>query len=98
MNTVRAKFTCTAVEPNGATEPDQKGASVFLTPVVGGNPENDNFYKWTPGGSIALSTINENAAAYFTVGNQYYVDFTLASVPAATTGEAPAETEAAQSN
>jgi hypothetical protein len=78
MGTVRAKFTCTGVEPNGATNSEDKGAAVYLTPVVGGSPENESFYKWTPGGNIMLSTINEAAAAQFERGKEYYVDFTPA--------------------
>ncbi len=75
---VRAKFTVTSVEPNGATDEENKGSTVTLLPVVGGSPENDSFYKWTPGGEISLSTINEVAAAQFEVGKEFYVDFTPA--------------------
>jgi hypothetical protein len=72
---VRVKFTCTAVEPNGSTEPDQTGSTVHLLPVVGGSLENEEFYKLTPGGQITLSTVNEAAAGYFEVGKNFYVDF-----------------------
>lgn len=75
---VRAKFKVTNVEPNGATNEADKGSTVTLFPVVGGSTENDQFYKWTPGGQILLSTINEAAAAQFEVGKEYYVDFTPA--------------------
>lgn len=73
---VRAKFTCTGNEPNATVNPE--GATVSLSPVVGGSPENDSFYKWTPGGNIVLSTINLAAAAQFEKGKNYYVDFTPA--------------------
>lgn len=43
-----------------------------------GSPENKQFYKWTPSGSIILSTINPNAAKEFAEGKEYYVDFTVA--------------------
>lgn len=89
MNTVRAKFTVQVVTPL-----DGGGAKVQLSPVTTGSAENEQFYKLTPGGEITLSTVNENAAAYFTAGQAYYVDFTLASVPAA--AEAPAEAATAQ--
>lgn len=75
---VRAKFTCTKIESNGATNPSDKGATIILYPVVGGSAENESFYRWTPGGSISLSTVNESAAAQFEEGKAYYVDFTPA--------------------
>ena len=75
---VRAKFTCTAIEDNGAKSPEDKGSTITLLPVTGGSKENDEFYKWTPGGQVLLSTVNESAAAQFEVGKQYYVDFTPA--------------------
>jgi hypothetical protein len=69
---VRAKFKVTDKTPNG------EGFYVSMSPVVGGSPENDSFYKWTPGGQIQLSTINTVAADQFEVGKEYYVDFTPA--------------------
>lgn len=75
---VRANFFCQSVVPNGATNEEDKGSTVTLNPVVGGSPENESFYKWTPGGQITLSTINEEAAAQFIPGKQYFVDFTPA--------------------
>lgn len=74
---VRAKFQCNNVEANG------EGFNVSLSPVVSGSPENEQFYKMTPGGSISMSTVNAEAAKAFEVGKQYYVDFTPADVPAA---------------
>jgi len=67
---VRAKFYVDRVEPT------TEGGEVVLYPVVGGSAENDSFYKYTPAGSIHLSTINESAIEQFEVGGQYYVDFT----------------------
>jgi hypothetical protein len=75
---VRAKFTCISNEPNGAQTPEDKGSTIVLHPVIGGSPENEQFYKWTPGGSIVLSTINEAAANQFEVGKSYYIDFSPA--------------------
>lgn len=76
---VRAKFVVDSVTPNGQESEENKGSTVVLTPVYGGSPENESFYKWTPGGSIQLSTINEEAAKQFEVGKEYYVDFTPAT-------------------
>lgn len=70
---VRAKFRC-----EGKTGDSAEGGSVTLFPVVGGSAENDEFYRWTPGGSVQLSTVNGRAFDQFEVGKQYYVDFTPA--------------------
>jgi hypothetical protein len=56
----------------------QDGHKVRLHPVTGGSAENDEFYRYTPAGSVELSTINDSAAASFEVGKAYYVDFTPA--------------------
>jgi hypothetical protein len=66
---VRAKFKCSGKTDDGQVE---------LQPVTSGSAENEQFYKWTPGGQIRLSTVNEAALAEFEVGKEYYVDFTLA--------------------
>lgn len=72
---VRAKFTCTGKE----------GDNVLLTPVYGDNPENEAFFKATPGGSISLNVVNESALNALEVGKDYYVDFTPATQPEAAT-------------
>lgn len=69
---VRAKFKVTSVTH------DTNGHSVKLMPVTGGSPENESFFKWTPCGEITMGTINVEAAANFTPGKQFYVDFTAA--------------------
>jgi hypothetical protein len=69
---VRAKFKVTKVELS------EGGAAVELTPVTGGSSENEKFYKYTPGGSITLRTINREAAAQFEPGREMYVDFVSA--------------------
>lgn len=70
----RAKFTCQSITKmklwNG-----ELGYMARLIPVVGGSPENDSFYKATPGGSIELQTVRED---HFQVGQDYFVDFTAA--------------------
>lgn len=70
---VRAKFTVTKMEKLG-----DNGTRVSLSPVIDGSEENKSFYRWTPGGSISLDTINDAAAAQFEEGKSYYVDFTAA--------------------
>ena len=50
-----------------------------LEAVVGGNPENDAFFKYTPSGQITFGTVNGAAADYFEVGAEYYVNFQRAN-------------------
>jgi hypothetical protein len=69
---VRAKFKC-----NGVTLQEGGGSSVSLSPVTSGSAENEAFYKLTPGGNIALSTINDETAQQFVEGKEYYVDFSV---------------------
>lgn len=54
------------------------GNEVVLRPVVGGSPENQTFFKYTPYGEIKLGTINNEVVEKMTVGKEYYVDFTEA--------------------
>lgn len=76
---VRAKFYVASVVENDPSNVEDKGYTINLNPVISGSEENKQFYKWTPGGSIQLSTINPIAAAQFEAGKEYYVDFTPAS-------------------
>jgi hypothetical protein len=69
---VRAKFKCVELTQT------ENGEKIKLIPVSSGSKENENFFKWTPYGSIEIGTINTEAAKEFNVGKQYYVDFTLA--------------------
>lgn len=70
--TVRAKFSVQSVLHSVS------GATVTLTPVVSGSKENESFYKYTPGGKIELSTVNPEAAAQFSPGKEFYIDFSPA--------------------
>jgi hypothetical protein len=65
---VVAKMTCTKAEDG----------QIELSPVTSGSKENEQFYKYTPGGAVSLSTVNEAAAAYFEPGKEYYVRFEAA--------------------
>ncbi len=71
---VRTKMNCQMTE----VTPDGEGGSVTLYPVTSGSPENDQFYKWTPGGSLKLSMINKRAFDQFVIGRSYYVDISPA--------------------
>ena len=67
---VRAKFRCTCKESSNG------GYRVSFSVVTDGSTENKEFYKYTPSGNIEMATINENAGNQFTVGDEYFVDFT----------------------
>lgn len=75
--TVRAKFRVSTISKT--TQPDGvETSTVSLSAVCSGSEENEKFFKYTPGGSISLSTINPEAASQFEEGKEYYVDFTFA--------------------
>lgn len=74
--TVRAKFKVQSV-----TESEGGLKTANLAPVTSGSPENEKFFKWTPGGQIQLGTINPAAAEQFTPGRQFYVDLTPPDAP-----------------
>lgn len=71
---VRAKFKCGDVVCNA----DQTEFAIRLDAVTYGSTENEEFFKYTPAGTISLSTINAEAAKHFEIGKEYYVDFNLA--------------------
>jgi hypothetical protein len=73
---VKAKFKVDSVL--GVFHPSGISHTITLTPVISGSPENSNFFKYTPSGSITLSTINPTAAEIFKSGGEFYVDFTKA--------------------
>lgn len=66
---VVAKFRVTTVDGDGDVK------TIRLQPVVGGSPENDAFFKYTPGGEITLLCVNESATKQFVVGAEMYVHF-----------------------
>ena len=74
---VRAKFKVTqiAMQPHWDKSKGKKVGTITLQPVTGGSPENEAFYAATPGGSITLSTVNEEALEKFELDGEYYVDF-----------------------
>lgn len=69
---VRAKFKVHNVDRG------QYGTTVKMSPVYTGSPENEQFFRATPGGEVALYTVNEAAGEQFELGDEFYVDFTLA--------------------
>lgn len=73
---VRAKFRVQSITMNGSDE--EPNFNVTLYPVTADTEENKRYWKWTPGGMIQLTTINEAAAKEFTPGDEFYVDFSKA--------------------
>lgn len=51
---------------------------LVLQPVTGGSEENEKFFKYTPGGKIELHVVAPATLKMFEVGQEYYVDFTIA--------------------
>lgn len=86
---VRAKFICLDVAENG------DGFNVTLQPVYTGSPENEEFFKLTPGGNITMSVVKPETAKLFEKGKEYYVDFTDAPVAEAAAPAAAAATDEA---
>lgn len=73
---VRAKFVVNTNKDNESADPAYKGNEINLYAVHSGSPENEAFFKMTPGGNITLVTVNPQVAAQFAVGKEVYVDFT----------------------
>jgi len=76
---VRAKFKVESKQDNVIDE-TKEGKKITLRPVYDSNPESENgkFFKLTPGGVVELTTVNEDAAAFFEVGGEYFLDFSKA--------------------
>lgn len=65
---VRCKFVCNFV--------DQHNKTVYLSPVYTGSEENEQFFRYTPGGQIMFHALNPEAFAQFEQSKEYYIDFT----------------------
>jgi hypothetical protein len=64
----RCKFYCESVSNYVS------GSSIVLRPVITGSFENDNFYKYTPGGELKLEVVSVEVAKQFEPGKEYYID------------------------
>lgn len=71
---VRAKFVCRWIDTDKA---DDELKTIHLDAVYSPDPLSDNgkFWKWTPSGTIQLTTVNESAWQQFEQNKEYYVDF-----------------------
>jgi hypothetical protein len=75
---VRSKFVCSEIS-NSSGSTDENGKTIKLGAVIAGSDENNEFFRWTPSGSISLTCVSVEASKQFEVGKEYYVDFTPAS-------------------
>lgn len=73
----RAKFYVCSLTKQKMGQQGDIGTVVSLSPVTTGSKENTEFYKWTPSGKIELGTLNEQSAAMFEIGKEYFVDFSM---------------------
>lgn len=80
---VRAKFRVASKSPSS-----ENGVDIRMEAVVDGSPENKEFFRWTPGGTLLLHTINQAAADQLELDREYYLDISPAAA-AETTSEPP---------
>ncbi len=76
---MRCKVACTQKTPAKFGD-NQEGFYLNFCPVYDGSPENKEFFKWTPGGTVNFNVLNLSAAEQFEVGKEYFVDFSPAIV------------------
>lgn len=69
---VRAKFKVDRVSQT------VNGTEVDLSPVTCGSPENEQFFKFTPYGSLKMGVVGAEVADQFKPGSVFFVDFTPA--------------------
>ncbi len=74
---MRCKVVCSLKQPAKFGD-DQEGFYLTFSPVYVGSEENKEFFKYTPGGTVAFNVLNLAAAEKFEVGKEYYLDFTPA--------------------
>lgn len=72
MKQVRAKFIVTEKAFYSGS------GKLVLFSVTSGSPENDEFFKWTPGGQIELHVVSHETLNLFGIDDEFYVDFTPA--------------------
>lgn len=70
---MRAKFSVVSVKEYG-----YGGKEAELSAVHSGSPEDNQFAKATPSGSIKMTVDNPVAKDFLVPGKSYYVDFTPA--------------------
>lgn len=71
MEKVRAKF-CVV----GRTEKQDGNFEIAMAAVIGDNPENNEFFKYTPYGKFDMGLVTAKTAKIFNPGREFYLDFT----------------------
>ena len=82
---VRAKFRVRSIERTLGSRWDKEGKrteqevqTIKMYPVTDGSEENKEFFANTPQGTLELGVLNTEAAKYFELEKEYYLDFTRA--------------------
>lgn len=71
---MRAKFQVNTVTRFA----NYSGIKVEMSPVVGMEGENKEFWDATPNGRLEMTITNPSAASFLEVGKEYYLDFSKA--------------------
>lgn len=77
--TVRAKFRVNSIEDFGYSKKLKLGA--VYEGALGENEENKRFTKATPNGEMWMTVDNPHASDQFSVGDEWYLDFTKVDKP-----------------
>lgn len=71
--TVRCKFVCNEVSEQHFSDGSKQWKYKFNA-VYSGSPENKEFWKATPSGSLEFQCMNNGAHPLFESGKEYYID------------------------
>lgn len=75
---VRAKFIVDSIKRSNYSPKELCTVEMRpVTPSSDEEEENKKFWEATPSGSLELGCINPEAAEFFKLGEEYYLDFTL---------------------
>lgn len=56
----------------------ESGYGLSATPVYSGSPENDAFFKFTPGGQLQLEVVRHETLDHLEPGDEVYLDIVKA--------------------
>ena len=71
MNTVRCKFVCYERAERYDSYNRMTVYSYRFNAVISGSEENQQFWRWTPGGQLTVDAVKQNL---FEPGKEYYLD------------------------
>lgn len=75
---VRAKFVCERLEHLPTGQVDETNIAVAFRAVYANGEANREWSKWTPAGQLTMSITNPDAANWFELGKEYFLDITPA--------------------